>query len=189
MKRFFLTVAIIAMLVSLAGCDNSNIKIEGEEGPCDIYTYPSNNIFGLEKIVLFDGYAVGVFDVKKSDAGYVPIKELYKAGERRFIVSLENLKKSKIADGSIEKVKGKYIITARGTYDEADKLDSSLPVRATGMHFGNGTIICDENQTKLQYTLVDSEYTEIVTQEYSVDTGKWGKVINQSYDEPAMADE
>lgn len=188
MKRIVVLLAIVMLTALMTGCGKSEIRVEGEEGSCDIYTYPADNMLGLEKMVLFDDHAVAVFDARKSDEGYAPIEDLYKQNINRFVVSLDNICKSKIVDGSIEKVEGRYVITARCTYDEADKIDPDLPVKATGLIFANVMITCSENHTKLQYSRVDSEYTEIACQEYSMETGKWSEIDEESYDEPAMTE-
>lgn len=188
MKKLIAMITMLMLLSLMAGCKSTDIKVEGEDGPCDIYTYPKDNMFGLEKIVLFEDHAVAVFDAKTCDEGYVPLKELYEKKETRFVLLLDNVSKSKIEDGSLIKLNDKYVLTAAESYDEADIVDKSISVKAKGLNFGNGKIVCDDDKTHLEYMLVDSEYTDIATQDYSVDTGKWGEIVSNGYAEQPASD-
>ena len=80
------------------------------------------------------------------------------------------------------------MITARASYDEANKRDNSLPVQAVGLTFEYGNIWCYEDRTYLQYTNTDnSEITEISYQNYYWDSGQWEKIVDESFvEQPAM---
>lgn len=187
MKRIIALITMIMMLALMTGCSAAEFKVEGEETAQKVYTYPNDNMFGLEKMVLFDDHAVAVFDIDKCDAGYVPIENLYKNNECRFTLFTENLKKGKIMDGSLEKTQGRYILTARESFDEADRINTGLPVKVTGLSFGNGMITCKEEKTSLQYTLVDTEYTEIACQEFNNKTGTWSEIKSDNIPEIATS--
>lgn len=188
MKKVVLFFPLLAVLVFLMGCGSENIKIAGEDEAWKVYTYPSNNMFGVEKIVLFEDCAVAVFDVKKCDAGYVPLESVDTDKNSIASVHLDNLSQYKRGESTLEKRNGKYVITARASYDEANKRDNSLPVHAVGLTFEYGNIWCYEDRTYLQYTNTDnSEITEISYQNYYLDSGKWEKIVDESFvEQPAM---
>lgn len=190
MRKIAVIVAMLAVLVISAGCGGADIEIEGEKEARKVYTYPSDNMFGLEKIVLFEDYAVAVFDAQKCDDGFVPLKDIYREKNYRFSVDLDNLSQYKIAEGDLVERKGKYVLTARATYDEANKRDSTLPVYASGLSFGYGTICCYEDRTYLQYMNTEnSEYTECAYQEYYWDKGEWEEVSYDCYSEQPSLEE
>lgn len=190
MKRVAIFFVLLAVLVLATGCGGESIKIKGENEAWKVYTYPSDNMFGLEKIVLFENYAVAVFDVKKCDKGYVPLESFDVNEKYRVFVHMENLKQSKIEDVSLKKRNGKYLLTAASSYDEANKVDSSLPVHTSGLSFGYGSIWCYEDRTYLQYMNTDnSEITEFSYQEYYWDSGRWEEIVDRRYSEqPTMSE-
>lgn len=102
-------------------------------------------------------------------------------------VHLDNLSQYKRGESTLEKRNGKYVITARASYDEANKRDNSLPVHAVGLTFEYGNIWCYEDRTYLQYTNTDnSEITEISYQNYYWDSGQWEKIVDESFvEQPA----
>lgn len=190
MKKAMIFIALLTVLVLSFGCSKESVKIDGEDEAWEVYTYPSDNMFGLEKIVLFEDYAVAVFDIKKCDAGYVPLGTLDMDEKYSVSVGLDNLSQYKNGDTTLEKRKGKYVITARASYDEAYKVDSSLPVHASRLYFGYGSIYCYEDRTYLQYMNTDnSEITLISYQEYYWDSGQWNDIVdNTLIEQPTMAE-
>jgi len=188
MKKIVLFFILITVLVLSTGCGGEDIEIKGEDEAWKVYTYPADNMFGLEKIVLFEDYAVAVFDVKKCDNGYVPLGSFDVEKKYSVSVNLDNLSQYKIEDATLEERNGKYVLTARAFYDEANKRDSSLPVRSMGLDFGYGRIWCYEDRTYLQYMNTDnSEVTETSYQNYYYDSGKWEEIVDQRFvEQPIM---
>ena len=190
MKKNVIFLALLVVLVFATGCGGDGIKIEGEDEAWKVYTYPSDNMFGLEKIVLFEDYAVAVFDVKKCDAGYVPLESLDMDKKYSVTVHMDNLYSYRNGETSLKKRNGKYVLSAGSTYDEAKKIDSSLPEHASGMGFGYGSIWCYEDRTYLQYMNTDnSEITETSYQEYYWDSGRWEEIVDNSFvEQPTIPD-
>lgn len=110
--RFFSSVLILALIVSLAGCSAPPITIEGEENAKAVYACSPNNMFGLERIVIFQTEVVVVFDMVKCDMnGYGG--SLSKATNENIdvYVSMDNADGIWNISNKIETRDGKYIVT------------------------------------------------------------------------------
>ena len=105
-------------------------------------------------------------------------------------VHMDNLNSYRNGETSLKKRNGKYVLSAGSTYDEAKKTDSSLPVHASGINFGYGSIWCYEDRTYLQYMNTDnSEITETSYQEYYWDSGRWEEIVDNSFvEQPTIPD-
>lgn len=60
-------VLVMTLILFLAGCSAPPITIEGEENAKAVYTCSPDNMFGLERIVIFQTETVVVFDMQKCD--------------------------------------------------------------------------------------------------------------------------
>ena len=64
MKRVFVFLLVAVTLITIVGCKKTKKLIENEADAKEVIECPKENMFGLEKIALFEDRAVAVFDEK-----------------------------------------------------------------------------------------------------------------------------
>lgn len=193
MKKHTVIYAIFSIILAcsvITGCggkDYPPIVIEGEDAAGAVYECPKDNMFGLEKVVLFEKCAVVVFDKtvcdKQRKYGGILI-----AGDDNTVktrCSLHNV--SAFANfGTMEERDGKYIVTAGVKYSDADLYDPEEDVIIESVSVGQKSIYIEDGSFYLIYldTSKDEEMT-FYTQEYDPVSGEWGdiEISTAPYDE------
>lgn len=174
--RFFSSVLILALIVSLAGCSAPPITIEGEENAKAVYACSPNNMFGLERIVIFQNEVVVVFDMVKCDInGYGG--SLSKATNENIdvYVSMDNADGIWNISNKIETRDGKYIVT-KHCY-EARKYDPDKDVTVESISVNGKSVFINDGSFHLIYMKnIDDDSYETYSQIYDSANGTWGKI-------------
>lgn len=174
--RFFSSVLILALIVSLAGCSAPPITIEGEENAKAVYTCSPDNMFGLERIVIFQTEVVVVFDMVKCDMnGYGG--SLSKATDESInvYVTMDNADGIWNISNKIETRDGKYIVT-KHCY-EARKYDPDKDVTVESISVNGKSVFINDGSFHLIYMKnIDDDSYETYSQIYDSANGTWGKI-------------
>ena len=184
MKKYSVIYRLIILTLIcfvIAGCgdkDHPPIMIEGEEDARAVYGCPNNNMFGLEKVVLFDKSAVIVFDKTLCDKGR-KYGGLLEAGENNTIktyCSMHNVS-AYTNFGTIEERDGRYVVTAGVKYSDADLYDPEEDAFIEGVTVGQKSVYIKDGSFYLIYleNTSDDEMT-FYTQEYDPASDTWGDI-------------
>ena len=159
LKKVLAFLLAAVSLFSLAGCKNSvqsgEVEINNEDEANEVIKCPNDNMFGLEKIAVFDDHVVVVFDKEicddfeydendVSEYGDFTLERYLDEEEPGFRARVKNLSYSgeKTYSSSIELKKGKYIVTVsfdiEGAYkedpDEETETENELSAISEGSH-------------------------------------------------------
>ncbi len=191
MKRnlnILISILSIICVVVLSACGKDNTyKVDGEEEAIRIYSCPVDNMFGLEKVVVFEDRVIAVFDKEISDdseygkIAYNERKGYLPAGAR-----LSNLSTYKGGESTLEEKDGKYIVTVGFEYDEANKIDSNKEIEITGFAVCGRNIYFNDGDLQLLYTFEGGDCFEDFCQDYSGDEGEWGEIQYKCIDSPML---
>lgn len=191
MKKAIASVLITVMLLGFAGCDQkAEFKVDNEDKALHVYSCPVDNLFGLEKVVIFDNSAVAVFDKTTCDRNntlqyidtYVDDEE-YHYG---FNVTVDNYytgmfvfdspESNMIYKSNIRITNGRYVVTETFNDDERRKIDPEKDFYITGLDVARQSIIINDGNFELTYTNInDSGKKSVTTQSYDAAKRKWGK--------------
>ena len=180
MKRTLFGFAIIMTAISmfvLTSCDKKSVQ--NEEQAIKTYTCPNDNMFGLEKANVYEDGVVAVFDKKISDSGYGSMS--YDEDMNKFPASANytNLLKSKITESSIIEKNGKYIVSMKFEYDEADKSNPDESVDITGFVVLGREVTFNDGDIKLFYTIEGGDCFDDYWQVYSQNSERWGEIQHE----------
>lgn len=173
MRKIFASVMIMVTLLSFSAC-SYRVKNEGKAEK--VYTCSSDNMFGLEKAVVFKDGIVLVFDKKANDssehADFENVKkdpELYGSPVQLHDI---NHKKPHVRSSFIEK-RGKYIASAFYYGDEDTK-----DIVINGMTIYGKVVDIDSGDIKLSYEDWEgyADAYGVITQRLDASTGEWGEV-------------
>lgn len=164
---------VIVTLFSFAGC-SYRVKNEGKAE--HVYTCPTDNMFGLEKVVVFSDGMVLVFDKKASDSSErVDFENCPKSDEFYGTpVALHDERHSEIhVRSSFVETGGKYVASAF-FYSEADGED----VVIGGMDLFGNEINVKDGKIVLSYDDFESvtDGYMVISQSFDISTGEWGNV-------------
>ena len=175
-----LTIISLICLFALTACGTS-YKVEGEEDAIKIYTCPADNMFGLEKVVVFEDRVIAVFDKEISDDsewGDMTYNEKYITYPANPILS--NVSKSVTTISTIEETDDKYIVTMGFEYDETNKIIPEEPVEVIGFSVLSRHVDFNGDDLKLSYTDVGCDCFEDYWQDYSARKHKFGKIEHKT---------
>ena len=174
--KLFSMVLVMTLILFLAGCSAPPITIEGEENAKAVYTCSPDNMFGLERIVIFQTEVVVVFDMAKCDMnGYGG--SLSKATNENIdvYVSMDNADGIWNISNKIETRDGKYIVT-KHCY-EARKYDPDKDVTVESITVNGKTVFINDGSFHLIYMKnIDDDSYETYSQIYDSANGTWGKI-------------
>ena len=181
-----LTIISLICLFALTACGTS-YKVDGEEEAEKIYTCPADNMFGLEKIVVFEDRVIAVFDKEISDDSIFPqLAYSEMTGVLPAGVRLSNYPPYIEEDNTLEEKDGKYIVTMSFEYDEANKINPEKKVEVTGFGVCGRNVFFNNGDLQLLYTFEGGDCFEDYRQEYSESEGEWGELQNKYIETPAM---
>lgn len=172
MRKIVASLMIIVSLFSFASC---SYRVKNESRAEYVYTCPSDNMYGLEKAVVFDDGIVLVFDKKASDnSEHVKFDEMKKDDDLYGIpVEMHDTrhKKPHVRSSFVEK-NGKYIASAFYYDEDTARIDiNGMTLFAKVVDVNNGNFLL----TYDTYEYVTDGF-ERVTQRFDASTGEWGEV-------------
>lgn len=173
MRKIIASILVIVTLFSFAGC-SYRVKNEGKAE--HVYTCPADNMFGLEKAVLFSDGMVLVFDKKASDLStHVDFENCPKSDEFYGTpVALHDERHSEIhVRSSFVETSGKYVASAF-FYSEEDGED----VVIGGMDLFGNEINVKDGKIVLSYDDFESvtDGYMVISQSFDISAGEWGNV-------------
>lgn len=182
MKRnFYKLVTLISLIFILALSACGEDKVDGEEQAVRIYTCPAENMFGLEKVVVFEDRVTAVFDKGISDKSeYISLSYNQEKNEISAGANLSNLSQYRNPLSTIEEKDGKYIVTMVFEYDEDNKFDPDKDIEVTGFNVLGGSVDFNDGNLKLLYSIQGGECFDDFWQDYSDNTGKWGEIQHET---------
>ena len=183
--RLLSIVLVLALIVSLAGCSAPPITIEGEENAKAVYTCSPDNMFGLERIVIFQTETVVVFDMQKCDLkGYGGSLSDVTVENLKVHVSMDNADGIWNISSKIEVRDGKYIVTNHSYEDR--RYDPDKDVTLESITVNGKTVFINDGSFYLIYTRnSDGGKMKTYTQKYDPVKGTWGKIEHSVNDVPA----
>ena len=174
MKRFILCLAaLLTLAASLIGCGSTGISIEGEADDVKVYTYPANNIIGLEKIAVFEDHVTAVFDIDKCDAGHAPLKYAGDADNFKVHILSSDVFFSMPANYTIETESGSYILRAELNYNDERVKIPEQPFVITGLSYDSAKIEFSDECTNIECEIWGGECSQTYYQTYEAKSGKW----------------
>ena len=186
MKRNLYKIITLIMLIcifTLSAC--STYSVEGEYRSVRKYLCPADNMFGFEKAVVFEDGVVAVFDKEISDRSeygnmsYDQDREKFPA-----YADYTNLSLSKISESRVEEKNGKYVVTMKFEYDEANKFDPNEDIEVIGFSVLGREVTFNDGDIILYYSIAGGECFDDYWQEYSDSTGKWGEIQHETVEWP-----
>ena len=142
-------------------------------------------MFGFEKAVVFEDGVVAVFDKRISDGSeygnmsYDQDREKFPAD-----ANCSNLSRYKISESRVEEKNGKYVVTMKFEYDEANKFDPNEDIEVIGFNVLGREVTFNDGDIKLYYSIAGGECFDDYWQEYSDSTGKWGEIQHETVEWP-----
>ena len=181
--RLFSIALIMALIASLSGCAAPPIVIDGEEKAKAVYTCSPDNMYGLERIVIFKYEVVIVFDkaVCEKNSRYGGSLRNVKDDRLRVYVTMDNADGIVNAGNKIEERDGKYIVT-KMCYEDR-KCDPDKDVTIESISVNNKAVFINGGDF---YLIAGKpiEGSTKYTQEYDSQKGTWGEI--GSYVVPRM---
>ena len=181
----FITLISLVCIFALSACGGDKVdgayKVDGEEQAVRIYTCPADNMFGLEKAVVFEDRVIAVFDkgiIDKSE--YISLSYDQEKNEISAAADLSNLSQYRNPLSTIEEKDGKYIVTMMFEYDEDNKIDPDKNIEVTGFNVLGGNVDFNDGNLKLLYSIQGGECFDDFWQDYSESTGKWGEIQHET---------
>jgi len=179
MRKIIASILVIVTLFSFAGC-SYRVKNEGKAE--HVYTCPTDNMFGLEKVVVFSDGMVLVFDKKASDSSdRVDFENCPKSDEYYGTpVAMHDERHSEIhVRSSFVETGGKYVASAF-FYSEADGED----VVIGGMDLFGKEINVKDGKIVLSYDDFESvtDGYLVISQSFDVSAGEWGEIEDDFID-------
>ena len=181
MKRVLSWIVIILSfmcVIVLSSC--GTYRVENEDQSVKTYTCPNDNMFGLEKVVVFENSVVAVFDkdiCDRSEYGSMSYDEervKYPAA-----ANYTNVSVSRITKSTIDIKNGKYIVSMMFEYDEADKFNPDKEIEITGFNVLGMIVTFNDGDIELLYTIEGGESFDDYRQVYSQSSGEWGNIEHE----------
>ena len=174
----------LTFITAFAGCNMAQgntvqgtpvtVKAENEENAKAVYSCPSDNMFGLERVVTFERSVVLVFDKNISDKNRRYGGSLEGITDKDFnvYISLNNAGAIEHKSGSIEVRDGKYVVTKN--FREYEIHDPDKDVTIESVRVGSKSVFINEGRLHLIYMRrPDDKTVEFYEQVYDPSTGTW----------------
>lgn len=186
MKRMMALVLACVSLVSITGCKKSKVLVENEKDAKEVIECSSDNMYGLEKIVVFEDRAVAVFDQKICESfkydennseefslkGYLGKKNPgFQAYVENMVDVYPNEDKS-----SIEVKNGHYVVTVIFPNKESYKEDPNEDFVIWALRIGDMDIEFNEKSIELEYVARGCDVMWYYKQNFDRSKGKWDHV-------------
>ena len=181
MKRVLPGIVIILSCICLfvlSSC--GTYRVENEEQSIKTYICPNDNMFGLEKVVVFEKSVVAVFDKEicdRSDYGSMSYDE--ERVKYPAYANYMNVSTSMITESTIDIKNGKYVVSMSFEYDEADKFNPDEDVEITGFNVLGKRVTFYDGDIELFYSIEGGGSFDDFRQVYSQSSGKWGDIENE----------
>lgn len=187
LKRIMAFLLAAASLVTLAGCKKKKPSlVENEKNAKEVIECPSDNMYGLEKIVVFEDRAVAVFDEKicedfeydEHNSYPFSLKSYLDVDEPGFRLSVDNMVEiwPDEDESKIELKDGHYVVTIIFPNKESYKEDPDEDFVIVSMTIGGIYIRFDDSSIELEYVARGCDIMWYYTQEFNRKTGKWTNV-------------
>jgi|GEM_PF-3094445 hypothetical protein len=185
-KRVMAFLLAAASLVTLAGCKKKKSLVENEKDAKEVIECPSDNMFGLEKVVVFEDRAVAVFDEKISeDFEYdennryqFSLKSYLDVDEPGFRLVVDNMKNiwPNEDESKIELKDGHYVVTIIFPNKESYKEDPDEDFVILALDIGDFGIWLEDDSIRLHYIARGYDIMWYYDQVFNRKTGKWAHV-------------
>ena len=172
--------AAVLLLLAVSVCMFSGCayKVKNEDKALKVYTCSTDNMFGLEKVVIFEDRVVVVLD--KKAGGSLVSDEYYQGFPSSVILSnLTSYKATIDWDNSIKETAGKYVITTIFEYDENNKKDPEQDVEVIGVCVQDQEIAFNDGNLHLYYSVPGGECSMDYWQDYDLASGTWSEVSSE----------
>lgn len=189
LKRAVAFLLVVISLFAFASCKDFGALIENEESAKEVIVFPKDNMFGLEKIAIFEDRAVAVFDEKTcdnfeydendlDDHGDYTLKRYLKKDDPGFKLYVKNLtyEATKSFRSTIKLKKGKYVVTVAFDNKESNKVDPRLPFEIWGFDIDEVFILIFEDSIELKYIARQPDVMWIYEHKYDRTKGTWNTV-------------
>ena len=185
-KRVMAFLLAVASLVTLAGCKKKKSLVENEKNAKEVIECPSDNMFGLEKVVVFEDRAVAVFDEKISeDFAYddnnryqFSLKSYLGVDDPGFTLVVDNMVEiwPNEDESKIELKDGHYVVTIIFPNKESYKEDPDEDFVILALDIGDFGIWLEDDSIRLHYIARGYDIMWYYDQEFNRKTGKWDHV-------------
>ena len=186
LKRVVAIMLATVSLAAFAGCRKSEITIENEENAKEVIECSNENMFGLEKIVIFEDRAVAVFEEKicdgfeydEKDGNDLSLKKYLDdddPGFRLYVSNMVDIWPEK-DEGRIELKNGHYIVTIIFPNKESYKQDPNEDFVIRSLYIGGINIDFDADSIQLRYVARGCDIMWFYTQEFDREKGQWTHV-------------
>lgn len=192
MRKAIASVLLTVMLFGFAGCNRkTEFEVENEDNALCVYSCPVDNLFGLEKVVIFEDSAAAVFNKKVCDSkNYLKYIDKYIDEEDYhygFSVQVDNYftgmlvfesaESNMIYKSSVRITDGRYVVTESFNDDERRKIDPEKEFKITGLNVAQQSIVINDGDFKLSVTEInDSGKKRVITQSFDASKEKWSKI-------------
>ena len=169
MRKIIALLLIITAVFFFSAC-HYEYKVKNETDAEKVYKCSSDNMFGLEKVVVFHDGIVLVFDKETSDRSeYVEFDEVRTDGELyEGAVELLDINGRRLhSRSSFVEENGKYVVSAFYDGDEDDTV-------INGMHLFEKEVEVNDGNLMLQYYEVIPDAFEYERQYFDTASNKWG---------------
>lgn len=172
-------IVLVVMIVGcmLTACEKGGYKVPDEKNADAVYTCTDDNMFGLEKVVVFPDKIITVFDKKASDnSKFGGLERGINSKNNISYVNLSNLSEYKTTESEIFVEKGKYVCITEFTYDEKNKVDPDKQIEITGVDVMERRITFNGGNLELYYSQAGGECSDDYWQEYDSETDAWSEI-------------
>lgn len=188
LKKILAFLLAAVSLFSFAGCNNSGLSVKDENKAKEVITCPNDNMFGLEKIVVFEDRIVVVLDKNicddfkydKNDAskhGEFTLESYLTEEDPGFRLNVTNCYSDKDTfSSSIKVTKEKYVVTVIFNSENASKYDSDEDFEIRGVYIDKFEITVYEDEVELFYIARGFDIMWYYTQVFDRSQGTWDRV-------------
>lgn len=173
-------------IITLFAFTSCEYKVENEDKALKVYTCPSDNMYGLEKIVVFEDGITMVFDKRICDKSEYAEFDEFETGDELFGKYM-GLRGKPYYDPHISNsllVKsGKYVASAFYYSDNEKANCEEMGFVIGGMKIYGKFIDINDGNIILSYEdweTVSDGYL-VIKQQYDASTGKWGEVEEEFF--------
>lgn len=177
MKKFILCLgALLTLTMLLTGCGSTGgISVEGEENALKVYTYPAENIIGLNKITVFEDHVIAVFDIDKCDDGRSPLEYAANGRDLKTYILAQDVSYSLPSTSTLKAERGSYILRVDLDRSKPKIKIPEQPV-ISGLHYDSADIEFSDESTNIECTIWGGECSNTYYQTYDAKREKWLKV-------------
>lgn len=177
-KNISLIIMTVLILAMMACGKGGEYTVGNEKNAIAVYKCPSDNMFGLEKVVVFKDRIVTVFDKAtndKSQNGFCK-SGLMTKDTHGTSAGLSNLSTYKTTESDLKVKDGKYISTVKFEYDTANKINPDKEVEIIGVEVCEQSISFSDAGISLFCIIWGGECSTDYSQKYDSATEKWGEI-------------